>query len=61
MNCQATRPERAPRVIDHSTASACSASALDRQPHAGGVAIDHGEVRVLVAVVEAEPEAEPVR
>ena len=26
MNCQATRPEREPRVIDHSTAWACSAS-----------------------------------
>jgi len=26
MNCQATRPDRAPRVTDHSTASACSAS-----------------------------------
>jgi hypothetical protein len=25
MNCHATRPEREPRVIDHSIASACSA------------------------------------
>ena len=60
MNCQATRPDRAPRVIDHSIASACSASAAIGRLHAGGIAIDHGEERVLVAVVEAEPEAEPV-
>ncbi len=26
MNCQATRPERAPRVTDHSTAAACNSS-----------------------------------
>ena len=26
MNCQATRPDREPRVIDHSIASACSAA-----------------------------------
>jgi len=28
MNCQATRPDRLPRVIDHSIACACISSVL---------------------------------
>ena len=60
MNCQATRPERAPRVTDHSTASACRASGSIGRPMPAGVAVDHGEEGRLVAVVEAEPEAEAV-
>ena len=60
MNCQATRPERAPRVTDHSTA--CLRKVLDRHAElvVAGVALDHGEEGVLVGIVEAEPQAEAV-
>ena len=61
MNCQATRPERPPRVTDHSTASARSPRRQIGSPKARGIAFDHGEERVLVAIVKADPQAEPVR
>ena len=37
MNCQATRPEREPRVIDHSLASARSSSSGRSEPVMRGV------------------------
>ena len=55
MNCQATRPEREPRVTDHSAASVCSASRPIARPNAVSVAVNHCEERGLVAVMEADP------
>ena len=60
MYCQATRPERAPRVVDHSSASARRVIGSIFRPK-WRVAADHGEILILAAVVEAEPEPEPVR
>ena len=48
MNCQATRPERAPRVTDHSTACLRSVSTGIGELVVVGVALDHGEEGVLV-------------
>ena len=61
MNCQATRPERAPRVTAHSLACAPRSPAGASRAVVGGVALDHGHEGRLVAGVEAEPEAEAVR
>ena len=60
MNCQAVRPEREPRVVAHSSASASSWTVARVEAKVFGVAMDHGEVIVLAAMVEAEPEAEAV-
>src|SRR5579883_3584923 len=49
MYCQATRPERAPRVIDRQIEAV-----------APGIAGDDLVERLLVAIVEAEPEPEAV-
>ena len=61
MNCQATRPERPPRVVAHSSASCAQRVGVDLQPEMGDIAVDHREIFVLAAFVEAEPEAEAVR
>ncbi len=61
MNCQATRPDREPRVTDHSTACLRSVSRRHVELVELGVAFDHGEERVLVGIVEAEPQAEAIR
>ena len=62
MNCQATRPERAPRVIDHSSASRTSSASVDLR----GRSARHSRAPCRGtsswrAVVEAEPQAEAVR
>ena len=58
--CQATRPERAPRVCAHSSASRRRRSGAIVEAVVVDVALDHREVVVLRAGVEAEPEAEAV-
>ena len=60
MNCQATRPERLPRVAAHSMALARSSSGLDLELEVSGIALDHLEIFVLRAIVETEPQAEAV-
>ncbi len=61
MNCQATRPERAPRVIDHSLASAFELLDREIEPVAVGIAAHDRVIGVLVDIVKAEPQAETVR
>ena len=60
MNCQATRPEREPRVVAHSSASRSSSASGELDAEMAAIALDHREVFVLAAAVEAEPEAEAV-
>jgi hypothetical protein len=60
MNCQATRPERAPRVVAHSSACARKLVRSNVEAKMGSIAIDHVEIVILTAFVKAEPEAEPV-
>ena len=59
--CQATRPEREPRVVAHSSASRRSSSGVDRDAVVPHIAFDHGQEFILAAAVEAKPQAEPVR
>ncbi len=59
-NWIATRPERAPRVMDHSTARARRVSSSIAEAVLVAIAADHGQVGRLVAVVEAQPKAEAI-
>ena len=60
MNCQATRPERLPRVVAHSSASARSVSGSMVEAVIADIAVDHVQIFVLRTFVEAEPQAEAV-
>ena len=60
VNCQAVRPEREPRVVAHSSAWASISLRGRLEAVVFRVAVDHGEIVVLAAMVEAEPEAEAV-
>ena len=61
MNCQATRPERPPRANAQASASLTQNACVDRQPVMLGIGADDLKIVVLAAMVEAEPQAKPVR
>ena len=61
MNCQATRPERDPRVIDHSFASAFSLIGRQIETVTLRIAAHDRLIGVLVDIVKAEPKPEPIR
>ncbi len=55
--CQATRPEREPRVVDHSSASRRRVVLADRNLEMADIALDHRQELVLAAAVKAEPQS----
>ncbi len=60
MNCQATRPERLPRVADHSSRLPVKVGCRDSKFEVPCVAIYHGKIVVLRTVVEAQPKTEAI-
>ena len=60
MYCQATRPERAPRVIAHSVGLGLELLVRIVEAEALGIAAHDRMIGFLVAGVKAEPQAEAV-
>ena len=61
MNCQATRPERAPRASAQASALARSILRRDLEAEMARIAVHHRKIFVLAAIVETQPQAEAVR